>query len=152
MFECISSLQQVRRAHFSKMVLLSELLNFSNWIWQSQKRSQTCIIEWFPLWDKTNWDTWQIQFPVTCLQRKLHTVLWNALLQWFIPVHSLSIFWFPFINVVKTSSASCCLISITLELCLTNDYLHNSLFYNILPNPKSLWKPLIDADVSCHSA
>lgn len=53
-------------------------------------------------------------------------------------VVSLSIFWFPFINVVKMSSASCCLISIILKLCLTNDYVHNFLFYNILPNPKSL--------------
>lgn len=126
--------------------------------WASQtelavsRKKSTCIWEWSLLLDKTNWNMWQIQFPATCLQRKLLTVLWNTLLQWFIPFFPLSIFWFPFINVVKMSSASCCLISIILKLCLTNDCLHNFLFYNILPNPKSLWKPLIGSDVSCHSA
>lgn len=140
---------QISFYEYGALTWVVELLRLN---WQSQERSQTCIWEWSLLLDKTNWNMWQIQFPATCLQRKLLTVLWNTLLQWFIPFFPLSIFWFPFINVVKMSSASCCLISIILKLCLTNDCLHNFLFYNILPNPKSLWKPLIGSDVSCHSA
>lgn len=90
---------------------------------------------------------WQIQFPETFLQRKLLMPLRKAVPQSFILIYSLSIFWFSVLNVVKISHASCYLVSVTLMLCLTNDYLYNFLFYNILPNPKSLSKPVIGSDV-----
>lgn len=73
--------------------------------------------------------------------------LWNTLPQSFILIYSLSIFWFSVLNVVKISHASCYLVSVTLKLCLTHDYLYDFLFYNILPNPKSLSKPVIGSDV-----
>lgn len=117
----------------------------------SKKNCWACIWKWILLLDK-------MKFRYVA-----NTIFYNISsenITYAIMKHFLNcLFWFIFyqyfgfiINVVKISSASCYLVSATLKLCLTNDYLPNFLFYNILPNPKSFSKPVIGSDVSCHSA
>lgn len=141
----------MKGSNLKSIVSLKERLSFSDWVWWPQKIGEHAY-ENESITDKTRFRyvaktiSYNISSEETTYAIMKHSspIIHSGLFSINILVSSY--------NVVKISSASCYLVSVTLKLYLTNDYLYNFLFYNILANPKSLSKPVIGSDVTCNSA